>query len=73
MFHCPSLAFSSHFEDVFEIRRMSREEQGKLHAPAWKRGALFYRYDGRDGVIRTVGISFSKTPSIIWQQSPICR
>lgn len=55
--------FRSGFEDVFMVRGLLPEKRGKINPPEWKSGALFFSYDGADGVLRSVTIRFSPKPA----------
>jgi glycogen debranching enzyme len=50
------LCFGSGFEDVFEVRGLLEERLGTLHRPAWRQGTLQFRYDGADGVERSLTV-----------------
>jgi glycogen debranching enzyme len=50
------LCFGSGFEDVFEVRGLLEERPGTLHRPAWRQGTLQFRYDGSDGVKRSLTV-----------------
>jgi glycogen debranching enzyme len=54
------LRFGSGFEDIFEVRGLLDERPGTLHEPAWDGDRLVLRYDGRDGVDRSLAISFDR-------------
>jgi glycogen debranching enzyme len=57
------LSFAADFEDVFVVRGLLRELPGKLHDPAWEAGRLVFRYEGHDGVDRTLTISVQPEPA----------
>ncbi|HEY2916442.1 MAG TPA: glycogen debranching N-terminal domain-containing protein [Candidatus Limnocylindrales bacterium] len=48
--------FACDFEDLFAVRGLLDERPGTLHDPRWKGDRLVFRYDGRDGVVRTLTI-----------------
>jgi glycogen debranching enzyme len=50
------LRFEAGFEDVFEVRGLLNERLGTSHRPAWRAGTLQFRYDGADGVTRSLTI-----------------
>jgi glycogen debranching enzyme len=50
------LSFGAGFEDVFEVRGLLEERLGTTHRPAWREGTLQFRYDGADGVTRTLTV-----------------
>jgi glycogen debranching enzyme len=50
------LSFGAGFEDVFEVRGLLEERSGTPHRPAWRKGTLQFRYDGADGVERTLTV-----------------
>jgi glycogen debranching enzyme len=56
------LAFTAGFEPVFVVRGMSPDRLGRLRPPKWHHGELLFRYDGADGVFRTLTIAFSPPP-----------
>ena len=56
------LRFGAGFEDVFEVRGLLDERPGTLHEPAWDGDRLVFRYDGKDGVIRTLTVSTDRKP-----------
>jgi glycogen debranching enzyme len=47
------------FLDVFAVRGLLPEQQGTRHPPAWEEDRLVFRYDGADGITRTLRVSFS--------------
>jgi glycogen debranching enzyme len=51
-----SLTFRCEFEDVFAIRGMFPEKFGTLHSPRWDDDDLLFRYDGADGLSRSLTI-----------------
>ena len=53
-----NFSFSSAFEDVFQIRGAKPENRGKLYTPQWKGGSLQFRYDGADGIHRSLALVF---------------
>jgi glycogen debranching enzyme len=55
-----SFRFGSGFEDVFEVRGLLDERPGTLHEPTWEGDRLVLRYDGHDGVNRSLTISFNQ-------------
>ncbi|HXG67376.1 MAG TPA: glycogen debranching N-terminal domain-containing protein, partial [Blastocatellia bacterium] len=57
-----SFSFESEFEDVFAVRGMFREQLGKIEPPEWKDGALYFKYDGADGVYRQLSVHFDPAP-----------
>jgi glycogen debranching enzyme len=56
------LRFGSAFEDLFTVRGLLDERPGRLHEPRWDGDRLVFRYDGRDGVVRTLRVSFEPKP-----------
>ena len=50
------LQLDAGFEDVFEVRGLLQERLGTLHPPAWRQGRLQFRYDGADGVARSLTV-----------------
>jgi glycogen debranching enzyme len=59
------LSFAADFEDVFAVRGLLRELPGTLHDPRWETGRLVFRYEGRDGVGRTLTISVQPEPAAL--------
>ncbi len=57
-----TLTFHSDFEDIFAVRGLFSERPGKLHPPEWRAGKLVFRYDGADGYLRELELSFSPQP-----------
>jgi glycogen debranching enzyme len=51
--------FDADFADVFAVRGLLPERQGTRHPPAWEDDRLVFRYDGADGITRTLRVSFS--------------
>jgi glycogen debranching enzyme len=56
------LAFGADFLDVFEVRGMLADKRGTLLPPVVEDSRVVLAYDGRDGVRRSVVISFSTKP-----------
>ena len=60
-----TLMFGSEFEDVFAVRGLFTECPGKLHPARWDAdGNLVFSYDGADGYVRRLSITFSPKPEI---------
>ncbi|KKJ04235.1 amylo-alpha-1,6-glucosidase [Burkholderia gladioli] len=57
-----SISFAADFLDMFEVRGTPRERRGAVAAPEVEAGQVRLRYDGLDGVVRTVRIGFSPAP-----------
>jgi glycogen debranching enzyme len=57
------LAFSSAFEDIFEVRGMFHARGGKHHPTAWEGDRARLAYEGRDGFVRTTWLQFEPAPS----------
>ncbi len=57
-----SLAFTSDFADIFEVRGMRREKRGRLHRPRVENGAFVLSYTGTDRMRRSTRIVFSRRP-----------
>jgi hypothetical protein len=47
---------------VFVVRGMSPDRLGHARPAKWHHGELLFRYDGADGVFRTLAIAFSPPP-----------
>ena len=56
------LAFSSAFEDIFEVRGMFHARGGRHHPPLWDGDRVRLAYEGRDGFVRTTWIQFQPAP-----------
>jgi len=57
-----SLTFRAAFEDLFEIRGMSRQRVGTIHSPRNIGKRLELQYDGADGIYRCSTIEFLEEP-----------
>ncbi len=57
-----SLTFQSAFEDVFAVRGLVPKPYGDLQAPVWNDGVLSFRYDGKDGIYRSLAVHCSPPP-----------
>jgi glycogen debranching enzyme len=57
------LAFSSAFEDIFEVRGLIHARGGRHHAPTWEGDRVRLTYEGRDGFVRTTWLQFRPAPS----------
>ena len=56
------LRFSADFEDLHAIRGLFRQQHGERHPPAWHGQVLGFRYEGLDGLHRSLAITFSPAP-----------
>lgn len=56
------LYFSADFTDLFEVRGMRREKRGEIYPPEVEGGAVKFRYQGVDGVTRTLYLEPSFKP-----------
>ena len=56
------LAFSSAFEDIFEVRGLIHVRDGRHDAPAWDGDHVRLAYEGRDGFARTTWLQFQPAP-----------
>jgi glycogen debranching enzyme len=56
------LRFASAFEDVFQIRGLLSQHVGREHAPGWDGERLTFRYDGADGIVRSLVLTFDPKP-----------
>jgi glycogen debranching enzyme len=56
------LRFAGGFEDVFQIRGLLDLQGGTVHDPAWSDDGLELRYEGGDGVDRSVRITVDPAP-----------
>ena len=50
--------FEADFVDVFTVRGLLPQRPGVIRDPTWDSGRLVFRYDGEDGVIRTLTVAF---------------
>jgi glycogen debranching enzyme len=57
-----SISFASDFRDMFEVRGLKRDKQGKVEPARVENGEVLLGYVGLDNVARNVGIAFSPTP-----------
>jgi glycogen debranching enzyme len=57
-----ALSFRAQFEDIFVIRGIESEKQGKLCRPRWKDGCLFFLYEGADRLYRSLSVHCSPQP-----------
>jgi glycogen debranching enzyme len=53
-------AFAADFRDVFAIRGLLAEQAGTCREPAWDGERLVFAYDGKDGIDRSVTVSFDR-------------
>ncbi|CAN0628582.1 Amylo-alpha-16-glucosidase [Burkholderia multivorans] len=60
-----SLSFAADFKDMFEVRGTRRDRRGHVVPPCLEAGAVHLRYDGLDGVERSVAIRFSPAPDAL--------
>ena len=60
-----SLSFAADFKDMFEVRGTRRDRRGHVAPPCIEAGAVHLRYDGLDGVERSVAIRFSPAPDAL--------
>jgi glycogen debranching enzyme len=58
-----SLAFESHFEDIFEIRGLNPRKTGRENKPKWHDGVLVLSYSGADGMLRRTEVHFDPAPA----------
>jgi glycogen debranching enzyme len=54
--------YAADFRDMFEVRGMTRPEQGEFEEPALLGRTVVFGYVGRDGVRRTGSVAFSEPP-----------
>ena len=54
--------FAADFRDLFEVRGERRARRGQLHPPQVEDGEVRLRYDGLDGIGRTVRVAFEPAP-----------
>jgi glycogen debranching enzyme len=57
-----SFRLSAGFEDIFTVRGRPTKKRGKVHPPAWHDGCLFFRYDGTDGIHRSLTVQAHPEP-----------
>ena len=60
-----SLSFAADFKDIFEVRGTRRDRRGHVVPPCLEAGSVHLRYDGLDGVERSVAIRFSPAPDAL--------
>jgi glycogen debranching enzyme len=57
-----TLTFAAAFEDIFVVRGAVPKEQGRIYPPVWRDGALWFLYDGADGVRRRLTVQCDPAP-----------
>jgi glycogen debranching enzyme len=57
------LAFSSAFEDIFEVRGLIHIRSGRQHAPMLAKDRVRLTYEGRDGFVRSTWLQFQPPPA----------
>jgi glycogen debranching enzyme len=57
-----ALVFGSSFEDIYAVRGLPVQRRGRLHPPAWHEDSLLFRYEGSDGLDRSLTVQFEPTP-----------
>jgi glycogen debranching enzyme len=57
-----ALEFAADFRDMFEVRGTARRTRGHLFPPVAADGAILFRYEGLDGVVRETAVTFSTPP-----------
>ena len=57
------LSFAAGFEDVFVVRGLLPTRRGTLEPPEWRGDTLTFRYDGADGVVRSLKVTVSPAPT----------
>jgi glycogen debranching enzyme len=50
------------FDALFEVRGAEPQRRGSRHDPIWDGATLRFRYDGADGLTRTLDVSFDPAP-----------
>jgi glycogen debranching enzyme len=58
-----TLTFAAAFEDIFVVRGAVPKEQGRIYPPVWRDGALWFLYDGADGVRRRLTVQCDPAPA----------
>jgi glycogen debranching enzyme len=58
-----TLTFAAAFEDIFVVRGAVPKEQGRIYPPVWRDGALWFLYDGADGVRRRLMVQCDPAPA----------
>ena len=67
-----TLSFTAAFEDIDNVRGLLDETPGKLKRPVWQDdGTLEFRYDGKDGLLRTTTITVAPEPASTHASSAI--
>jgi len=59
------MRFRAGFEDVFAIRGIVTESEGKRWRPRWIDKRLVFSYSGGDGVLRSLAIHFDPLPTAV--------
>jgi glycogen debranching enzyme len=57
-----SLTFSSSFEDIYAVRGLLSKRFGHLREPVWQDQRLVFRYEGKDGVDRSLTVTCAPFP-----------
>lgn len=57
-----TMAFTSDFADIFEVRGMQRAKRGRVHRPRMEDGAFVLSYTGTDRMGRFTRILFNRQP-----------
>lgn len=58
-----TLIFQAGFEDVFGVRALLHDLPGVVRAPRWEKEALLFRYEGCDGLHRSVSVHLWPSPT----------
>jgi len=58
-----TVALRCHFESLFAVRGAQQRKRGTLDQPQWSGSTLTFRYDGADGLRRSVAAAFSPAPN----------
>jgi len=62
--HVPvAIRLRARFDSVLGVRGADQKQRGTLHPPCWRGGVLEFRYDGADGIRRTMRASFDPPPA----------
>jgi glycogen debranching enzyme len=59
-------SFDADFLDIFEVRGEKRQRRGKLSSPLVDKDRVIFKYEGLDGVWRSIEIRFSPAPDQLW-------
>ncbi len=66
-----SIIFASDFADIFEVRGIQREQRGASSIDITGSGNVELRYDGLDGTLRRLAMTFDPSPTQLGQRQAV--